>query len=119
VPDEKPVPESAPAPAAPAAGTAPAAAAAKQKVPTAQKRLRQAARRRAMRTPIRTGAKHAVAYARRLVEDGGKDTEAAVKEALAVLDRAASKGVIHRNNAARRKSRLVRALHKGQAGKKG
>jgi small subunit ribosomal protein S20 len=31
--------------------------------------------------------------------------------AISVLDRAASKGVIHKNNAARRKSRLLKSLN--------
>ena len=40
------------------------------------------------------------------------DTRAAIK----VLDKAAQKGVIHRNNAARRKSRLMARLNRLQAG---
>ncbi len=43
------------------------------------------------------------------------DREAAimnVKDAVKSLDRAASKGVIHKNNAARRKSRLFKQLAK-------
>jgi hypothetical protein len=38
-----------------------------------------------------------------------------VREAIRQLDKAVSKGVIHRNNAARRKSRLMSRLHKTQA----
>ena len=43
----------------------------------------------------------------------GKFTEAeqAMQTALKSLDKAAEKGVIHKNNAARRKSRLMRALN--------
>jgi len=36
--------------------------------------------------------------------------DAAVREAICALDKAAGKGVIHKNNAARRKSRLMRNL---------
>ncbi len=39
----------------------------------------------------------------------------AVKHAISTLDRVASKGVIHKNNAARRKSRLMAKLNKFQA----
>jgi small subunit ribosomal protein S20 len=43
----------------------------------------------------------------------GNDQEAAMKSAelaISALDKAAQKGVIHKNNAARRKSRLVKLL---------
>ena len=42
--------------------------------------------------------------------------EAAVKEALVALDKAAQKGAVHRGNASRRKSRLVRHLNAAKAG---
>ena len=37
--------------------------------------------------------------------------EQAVKDAVVALDKAASKGAIHRNNAARRKSRIMKQLN--------
>jgi len=40
----------------------------------------------------------------------GKETAAATQEAIAALDKAAQKGIIHKNNAARRKSRLMKKL---------
>ncbi len=47
------------------------------------------------------------------ITDGGGDAaSAAVLEAISTLDRVASKGVIHPNNAARRKSRLMAKLNK-------
>jgi len=45
------------------------------------------------------------------------DTQASQEEvlkAIKALDKAASKGVIHKNNAARRKSRLVKKLNSMQ-----
>jgi small subunit ribosomal protein S20 len=53
-----------------------------------------------------------VKTARYLLE--AKDLNAAaeaVGQAISALDKAAEKGVIHRNNAARRKARLMRALN--------
>jgi small subunit ribosomal protein S20 len=38
-----------------------------------------------------------------------------VREAMSLLDRAAVKGIIHKNNAARRKSRLAKKLAKATA----
>ncbi|MDW8396456.1 MAG: 30S ribosomal protein S20, partial [Anaerolineae bacterium] len=40
------------------------------------------------------------------------------KQAISYLDRAAGKGVIHKNNAARRKSRLMKMLNKALAAQK-
>lgn len=41
-------------------------------------------------------------------------TEEAVREAIRTLDKAAVKGIIHKNNAARRKSRLMKKLNKAR-----
>jgi len=40
----------------------------------------------------------------------GQPSEEAVRDAVSTLDKAAVKGIIHKNNAARRKSRLVKKL---------
>ena len=48
-------------------------------------------------------------------ESGGVDQ--AVVQALTALDKAAVKGAIHSNNAARRKSRLMRIVNKAESGK--
>ena len=47
-----------------------------------------------------------------MAEDSADASRAAVEQALSELDKAASKGVIHKRNAARRKSRLMKQLHK-------
>jgi small subunit ribosomal protein S20 len=75
---------------------------------SAIKRVRQNARRVAINAPRRTAAKTYVAKALR-VANGSKPDEAAaaLTEAMAALDRAAKSGAIHRNAAARRKSRLA------------
>ena len=47
------------------------------------------------------------------VEEGSaNDARQATLEAIRALDKAAEKGIIHKNNAARRKSRLMRHLSK-------
>jgi len=40
-----------------------------------------------------------------------EEARSSVSEAIRALDKAAEKGIIHRNNAARRKSRLMRKLN--------
>jgi small subunit ribosomal protein S20 len=43
------------------------------------------------------------------------EAEQALQAAVSSLDKAAQKGVIHKNNAARRKSRLATAVNKAKA----
>lgn len=61
---------------------------------------------------IRTRARSAVTVARGAISSGdAAEAETAVVKATSVLDSAASRGIIHRNNASRRKSRLAKQLH--------
>lgn len=75
------------------------------------KRNKQNEKRRLRNRNFRGAARTAVNKAR--VELGTGDvagSKEAVLEAISRLDKAAEKGIIHKNNAARRKSRLVKAL---------
>ena len=77
---------------------------------SAKKRMRQNVRRRIRNRDVRSRARGAVKSARKAVGSSQPEAEATVKQAIRELDKAASKGVIHRNNAARRKSRLMKRL---------
>ena len=56
--------------------------------------------------------------ARTLIEAGNLDeARDAVRVAISALDKAAERGIIHKNNAARRKSRLAQALNQADAEK--
>ena len=84
--------------------------------PSALKRWRQSLRRRAHNKPIRTRARSADRAARRLIETGDSSGAVdALRQAQAALDDAAQKGVLHKNTAARRKSRLMKQLAALQA----
>ncbi|MBZ0309856.1 MAG: 30S ribosomal protein S20, partial [Anaerolineae bacterium] len=75
---------------------------------SALKRIRSSARRRARNRVYKSLTRTEVKKARQLV-DSGSDLKAAadqVRSAASQLDKAASKGIIHKNAAARRKSRL-------------
>lgn len=75
------------------------------------KRNRQNESRRLRNRFARGSARTAVKVARAAITAGDAATsQAAVLEAISRLDKAAEKGVIHKNNAARRKSRLMKAL---------
>jgi len=73
------------------------------------KRNRQNEKRRLRNRTFRGAARVAVRDARVSIETGNAD-QAVIIEAISRLDKAAAKGVIHKNNAARRKSRLMKAL---------
>ena len=79
------------------------------------KRIRTTRRRTEFNQITRSTARTYIKRARTLIEQGNLDQAAlVVKQATTALDKAAQKGVIHRNNAARRKSRLLKTLHKAQ-----
>lgn len=82
---------------------------------SAKKRIRQNQKRRLRNRMVRSRARRAVRQGREAIEAGDLDAaRAAVARAISELDRAAVKGIIHRNNAARRKSRLMKRLAKVQ-----
>ena len=74
------------------------------------KRNRQNEKRRIRNRVYRGRARTFVSKARVAISENSEDAKAAVMKAVSELDRAASKGVIHKNNAARRKSRLMKHL---------
>jgi small subunit ribosomal protein S20 len=79
---------------------------------SSKKRIRVAERRRNENKPLRTEARTFVKKAEVAIASGDVvAADAATREAVSVLDRVADKDVIHKNNAARRKSRLIAKYH--------
>ena len=77
---------------------------------SAMKRMRQSETRRVRNRAVRSRVRTAVKTARTDLGTGSGDARASVLEAIRTLDRAVSKGVVHRNTAARKKSALARRL---------
>ena len=79
--------------------------------PQAKKRARQAEKRRthnaSLRSLVRTKIKHVVAA---IGTGDAEQAKAALDSAVPVIDRMADKGIIHKNKAARHKSRLNACL---------
>ena len=74
--------------------------------------LKRQARNKSVRSELRTRTKRAVTA----IESGAEDSEEALRLAIKRIDKAAAKGVIHKNQAANRKSRLMtRASRAAQA----
>ena len=80
---------------------------------SAIKRNRSSKRRAARNQAARGKARSAVKDARVAIASG-EDVSKNVNAAASALDKAAEKGVIHKRNAARRKSRLMKAAAKAQ-----
>jgi small subunit ribosomal protein S20 len=78
---------------------------------SAEKRMRQERKRRMHNRMVKSIVKTQVTKARQAITTDNADADAAVRAAVSELDRAAKKGVIHPNNAARRKSRLMKQLN--------
>jgi small subunit ribosomal protein S20 len=73
--------------------------------------MRQNEKRRLLNRRYRSAARTHIKRTRALMAAGELDeAETAMQHAVSTLDKAARKGVIHPNNAARRKSRLMSQL---------
>ncbi|MEM9953853.1 MAG: 30S ribosomal protein S20 [Chloroflexota bacterium] len=78
---------------------------------SAIKRMRQNEKRREHNRTYITRSRNFVKRARAAIKAGeANEAEAKVREAIRDLDKAASRGIIHKRNAARRKSRLMKQL---------
>ena len=86
---------------------------------SAEKRNRQAQKRRARNVNVRTAVKEAVKGARETLagKDQSKSADS-IKSATRTLNKAASKGVIHKRAASRRISRLAKAANRAKAAAK-
>jgi small subunit ribosomal protein S20 len=83
---------------------------------SSKKRVRVEAKRRARNKAVKSTVRTYVTKARSAIaaDPSEPQTEEAIRQAISQLDRAVTKGVLHRNNAARRKSRLMHRLHTAQ-----
>ncbi len=79
---------------------------------SAQKRIRSDERKRLRNQKVRSRVKTFVKKAEQSIVGQADVSLEAIRQACSELDKAASKGVIHKNNAARRKSRLMARFNK-------
>lgn len=77
-----------------------------------RKAARQSVKRYRRNQSIRRTTRTAIAGARRAVASGNEEAaEPAIRSAISLLDKAVKKGVLHKNNASRRKARLEARLN--------
>ena len=84
-------------------------------IKSAKKRVLTSAKKAEANKAVKSGVKTAVKKVRVAIEANDKAAApAALTEAAATIDKAASKGVLHKNNASRKVSRLAAAVSKVQ-----
>ena len=83
---------------------------------SAEKQMRATEKKRLRNKSVKSLAKTNIVKAEELIFSGKLEAaKDAVVTAISSLDKAAEKGIIHPNNAARRKSRLLKKLNQAQA----
>ncbi|MBA7479272.1 30S ribosomal protein S20 [subsurface metagenome] len=83
---------------------------------SAQKQERASERRQLHNKSVHSQCKTNIIKAEKLIFSGQLDSaQKAVRVVISSLDKAAEKGIIHPNNAARRKSRLIKKLNNALA----
>ena len=83
---------------------------------SAEKRVRQSERRRVTNRANRSRLRTSVKDLRTRLEKGGQEAAEQLPKTISEIDKAVQKGVLHRNAAARQKSRLTARVN--QAGAK-
>lgn len=82
---------------------------------SAEKRVRQSERRRVINRSNRSRLRTAVKELRSALEKGGKSASELLPTTVSEIDKAVQKGVLHRNAAARHKSRLTARVNQAAA----
>jgi small subunit ribosomal protein S20 len=82
---------------------------------SAEKMIKVAERRRLRNRSAKSAVKTYVRKAERGIAASADDVQAMVVQAISSLDKAASKGILHPRNAARRKSRLMKKVNQAAA----
>jgi small subunit ribosomal protein S20 len=85
------------------------------RIKSAKKQLRKSREQRLRNQATRSRVKTAIRAARAAVDARAPEAETVVRQASAIVDKAASKGALHPNAAARRKSRLAKRALKATA----
>jgi small subunit ribosomal protein S20 len=84
-------------------------------IKSAKKRVKVIAAKTAVNKSRRSRLRTTIKKAELSVESRAAESPQAVREAIKLIDQAAAKGIIHKNNASRKKSALAKKLNKAQA----
>ena len=82
-------------------------------IKSAKKRIRTSEKKAAANKAVKTGVKTVTKKVRAAVEAGDKTAaQEALKQATSAIEKAATKGVLHKNNAANKVSKLAKSVSK-------
>ena len=79
---------------------------------SAMKRVKTSKKRKARNILAKQAVKNAFKAADRAIAAKSSDIEGSVKKAFSIIDKAVARGIIHKNKAARKKSRLIKKIVK-------
>ena len=82
---------------------------------SAKKSIKVNERRRVRNQAVRSSVKTAVKKTVEAIKAKPEDADTAAREAFSVIDKAAVSGIMHKNTAARKKSRLARKVNAAKA----
>lgn len=85
-------------------------------IKSAIKRARTSEQRRLRNKQVKSRMRSAIRRFVDAVESDAGDLEARLNEAVSMIDRAVTKGIVHKNQAARKKSQLYRAFNERKTG---
>jgi len=80
-------------------------------IKAAIKYIRKSRKNRARNLAVKTNIKNLVKSSKKLIGSKSKEAAEAVRKAISAIDKAVENGILHRNTAARKKSRLMKKLN--------
>jgi len=80
-------------------------------IKAAIKYIRKSRKNRARNLAVKTNIKSLMKTAKKVIGTKSKDAAEAVKKAISAIDKAVENGIMHKNTAARKKSRLMKKLN--------
>jgi len=80
-------------------------------IKAAIKYIRKSRKNRIRNTAVKGNIKKLIKQALKLISSKDKGSADAVKKAISAVDKAAENGILHKNTAARKKSRLMKKLN--------
>jgi small subunit ribosomal protein S20 len=84
---------------------------------SAEKRMRQTIKRAACNRRVKSLVKTTIRRFEEALQEGDRElAQGNLRTAIRQIDRAAARGIIHKNNAARKKSRLMRLFNESATG---
>jgi small subunit ribosomal protein S20 len=83
-----------------------------QRSKSGRKRIKTSAKRKARNISAKQAVKNAFKAADRAIAAKSSDVEGSIKKAFSIIDKAVARGILHKNKAARKKSRLMKKIVK-------